>query len=96
VGVLDNIAMPLLLAAAVANALAHYRTGMNPESGLMGAPFAMAAAAGLAMVLLLVAVIAWPDSTLRGPIFLLIAVALLSSAVWFWRDKLPRAPRAMD
>ena len=93
---LDNLAMALLLIAAVANAGAHYLNNAHPDTRVIGAPFACAALAVAGMLMLLLLGFTQPDWAARGTLFLLLALAMLGAAGWFLRARLRLLRRMMD
>lgn len=91
---LDNLAMLVLLVAAVAHAAAHYMSRLNPATRLLGWSFSCAAAAVLGMLGIVLSLMLAPDWQARGPLFLALALVLLAAAGWVHRRHLPFLPRS--
>lgn len=91
---LDNLAMLILLVAAVAHAAAHYMSRLNPATRLLGWSFACATASALGMLGILLSLMLVPGWQYRGPSFLALALVLLAAAGWVHRRHLPFLPRS--
>ena len=84
----DSLIFPLFLVATAAGGLSHRRVGPTQSDRIFSAGFVLALLSMAAMFALLISSIAWPQWTMRGPIFLAIALAELAAAAWLWRDRI--------
>ena len=92
----DSLILPLFLIATAAGGLSHRRVGPTPSDRIFSAGFTLALLSMVAMFALLISSIVWPRWTMRGPIFLAVALVELAAGAWLWRDRIRHALKRFD